>query len=78
MFSVNIGTYFALTIDFGYSLEAPEYSSNQSIVELRTAKMIISQDCKNDNQSKCKTDMFSYFSLNIYCGYSLEPPGCFY
>ena len=31
MFSVNIGTYFALTIDCGYSLEAPEYSSVQSI-----------------------------------------------
>ena len=46
MFSVNIGTYFALTIDCGYSLEAPEYSSNQSIVELRTAKMIISQSAK--------------------------------
>ena len=43
---VNIGTYFALTIDCGYSLEAPEYSSIQSIVELRTAKMIISQSAK--------------------------------
>ena len=31
MFSVNIGTYFALTTDCGYSLEAPEYSSIQSI-----------------------------------------------
>ena len=46
MFSVNIGTYFALTIDCGYSLDAPEYSSIQSIVELRTAKMIISQSAK--------------------------------
>ena len=43
MFSVNIGTYYALTIDCGYSLEPTEYSSIQSIVELRTAKMIIGQ-----------------------------------
>ena len=46
MFSINIGTYFPLTIDCGYSLEVPEYSSIQSIVELRTAKMIISQSAK--------------------------------
>ena len=46
MFSVSIGTNFALTIDCGYSLDAPEYSSIQSIVEIRTAKMIISQSAK--------------------------------
>ena len=42
MFSVNIGTYFALMIDCGYSLEALEYSSIQSIVELRIFRLKIS------------------------------------
>ena len=34
----------------------------------------IFHDCKNDNFQMEESDIFLIFTLNIDCGYSLEPP----